>query len=67
MAIPEAIPEKVRAGEPLDREEGVALLREGDFLEEGDTLLAVERLARPHLLRDRLRDGHETSAPGSSG
>ncbi|HKC13676.1 MAG TPA: dehypoxanthine futalosine cyclase, partial [Vicinamibacteria bacterium] len=47
MAIPEAIPEKVRAGEPLDREEGVALLREGDFLELGMLADSVRQRLHP--------------------
>src|SRR5688572_9017947 len=35
MAIPETIVAKVRDGQRLTREEGVALLRDGDFLELG--------------------------------
>jgi cyclic dehypoxanthinyl futalosine synthase len=46
MAIPDAVPGKVKAGERLTRDEGVALMREGDLLELG--MLADEVRERLH-------------------
>jgi cyclic dehypoxanthinyl futalosine synthase len=47
MAIPETASKKVRAGERLTREEGVALLRDGDLLELGALADAVRRRLHP--------------------
>ncbi len=50
MAIAEAIGKKVRAGERITREEGIALLRDGDFLELGMLADAVRRRLHPEGL-----------------
>src|SRR5262245_22110467 len=47
MAIPETISRKVRAGERLTRDEGVALLRDGDLLELGALADGVRRRLHP--------------------
>ena len=47
MAIVEAVAKKVLGGERLSREEGVALLREGDFLELGMLADSVRRRLHP--------------------
>jgi cyclic dehypoxanthinyl futalosine synthase len=47
MAIPEAIERKVLAGERLSREEGVALLRDGQLLELGLLADAVRQRLHP--------------------
>ncbi len=43
----ETVPEKVRAGERLTREEGLALLREGELLELGELANAVRGRLNP--------------------
>jgi len=47
MPIPEAVKEKARAGRRLSREEGVALLREGELLELGLLADAVRQRKHP--------------------
>src|SRR5207245_9921052 len=47
MAIVEAVAKKVLGGERLSREEGVALLRDGDFLELGMLADSVRRRLHP--------------------
>jgi cyclic dehypoxanthinyl futalosine synthase len=47
MAIAEAVAKKVLGGERLSREEGVALLRDGDFLELGMLADSVRRRLHP--------------------
>jgi cyclic dehypoxanthinyl futalosine synthase len=47
MAIAEAVAKKVLGGERLRREEGVALLRDGDFLELGMLADSVRRRLHP--------------------
>jgi cyclic dehypoxanthinyl futalosine synthase len=47
MAIPEAVQDKVQAGERLSREEGIALLREGSLLELGSLADAVRQRLHP--------------------
>jgi len=47
MAIAEAVARKVLGGDRLSREEGVALLRDGDFLELGMLADAVRRRLHP--------------------
>jgi cyclic dehypoxanthinyl futalosine synthase len=47
MAVAEAVAKKVLAGERLSRDEGVALLRDGDFLELGMLADAVRRRRHP--------------------
>jgi cyclic dehypoxanthinyl futalosine synthase len=47
MAIAEAVAKKVLGGERLGREEGVALLRDGDFLELGMLADSVRRRLHP--------------------
>jgi cyclic dehypoxanthinyl futalosine synthase len=47
MAIPEAIAGKVHGGERLSREEGVALLRDGELLELGSLADAVRQRLHP--------------------
>src|SRR5947208_2213114 len=47
MAIVEAVAKKVVGGERLSREEGVALLRDGDFLELGMLADSVRRRLHP--------------------
>jgi cyclic dehypoxanthinyl futalosine synthase len=47
MAIPEAVRQKVLAGERLSREEGVVLLEQGDLLELGVLADAVRRRKHP--------------------
>src|SRR5688572_98494 len=50
MAIPETIVAKVRDGQRLTREEGVALLRDGDFLELGRLADSVRRRLHPEAV-----------------
>jgi cyclic dehypoxanthinyl futalosine synthase len=47
MAIPEAVAKKVLAGERVSRDEGVALLRDGDLLELGMLADSVKRRLHP--------------------
>jgi cyclic dehypoxanthinyl futalosine synthase len=47
MAIAETVAKKVLAGERLSREEGIALLRDGDFLELGMLADSVRRRLHP--------------------
>jgi cyclic dehypoxanthinyl futalosine synthase len=47
MAIAEAVAKKVLAGERLSREEGIALLRDGDFLELGMLADSVRQRLHP--------------------
>ena len=47
MAIPETVHKKVMAGERLTREEGIALLRDGELLELGVLADAVRRRLHP--------------------
>ncbi|HET7294793.1 MAG TPA: cyclic dehypoxanthinyl futalosine synthase [Vicinamibacteria bacterium] len=50
MAIPETIERKVLAGERLSRDEGVALLREGELLELGQLADAVRERLHPERI-----------------
>jgi cyclic dehypoxanthinyl futalosine synthase len=47
MAVPENVQDKVRAGERLSREEGIALLRDGSLLELGSLADAVRQRLHP--------------------